>query len=313
MPKRKAVHISTPLPQSCYAELTDDFVFKKAFASEEDKDLLIALLNVFLEPKLKYPVKDVHIENPYIKGETKSNRDAVLDIHCQDSKGNKFIVEMQVSEQKFFIKRALYYLCMAIANSGKKGKDWDFDFPRIYSLNFLNFDLAIWEKCDEIVQYLSLQNDNHPEISHDYINLVFVRLPKFKKTIEECKSLQDKLIFSLCHAHEFNSKPKQLREKLFDRLFEIAKISNFTNMEWSEYISRHKAKHDRYAEKKYAREKGMAEGLAKGRAEGLAKGISQGISKGVSQIAKSMLQANESVTKIMKYTKLSKKEILALK
>ena len=99
----------------------------------------------------------------------------------------------------------------------------------------------------------------------------------------------------------------------------------------------HKAKHDRYAEKAYAREKGMAEGraeglaegraegltkgiaegLAKGKAEGLAKGkaegLAKGISQGISQIAKSMLQANESVAKIMKYTKLSKKEILALK
>ena len=222
---------------------------------------------------------------------------------------------------------------MAVANSGKRGKDWDFDFPRIYSLNFLNFDLDIWEKCDEIVQYLSLQNDNHPEIQHDYINLAFVRLPKFKKTIDECESLQDKLIFSLCHAHELKSKPKQLREKLFDRLFEIAKISNFNAMEWSEYISRHKARNDRYAEKAYAREKGMAEGLAEGRVEGLAKGrveglekgraeglaqgisqgITQGITQGISQIAKSMLQAGESIAKIMKYTKLSKKEILALK
>jgi len=58
---------------------------------------------------------------------------------------------------------------------------------------------------------------------------------------------------------------------------------------------------------------GRAEGLTKGIAEGLAKGISQGIAKGVSQIAKSMLQAGEFVAKIMKYTKLSKKEILALK
>jgi len=50
-----------------------------------------------------------------------------------------------------------------------------------------------------------------------------------------------------------------------------------------------------------------------GKAEGLAQGITQGISQGISQIAKSMLQAGESIAKIMKYTKLSKKEILALK
>jgi predicted transposase/invertase (TIGR01784 family) len=307
MPKRKAIRI--PSPPSRYAELTDDFVFKKAFASEEDKDLLIALLNIFLKPKLTYPVKDVRIENPYVKGKIKNKRDAILDIYCQDSKGNNFIVEMQMAEQKFFVKRALYYLCMTIANSGKKGKNWNFDFPRVYSLNFLNFDLDVWKKCDEIVQYITLKNDNHPEILHDYINLAFVRLSKFKKTIEECKSLQDKLIFSLCHAHELKNKPSQLGGKLFGRLFEIAKISNFNDMELSEYMSRHKARNDRYAEKAYAREKGMEEGLTKG----IAKGMAKGMAKGISQIAKSMLRAGEPIAKIIKYTNLSKKEILALK
>jgi predicted transposase/invertase (TIGR01784 family) len=309
MPKRKTICIPTPQPQCRYAELTDDFVFKKAFGSEEDKDLLIALLNVFLKPKLAHPVKDVHIENPYVKGKTKSQRDAILDVHCQDSKGNKFIVEMQMAEQKFFIKRSLYYLCMAIANSGRKGKDWNFDFPRIYSLNFLSFDLDIWKKCDEIVQYISLQNDNHPEIAHNYINLAYVRLPKFRKSIEECESLQDKLIFSLCHAHELRDRPRQLKGKLLDRLFEIAKISNFNDMELSEYMSRHKARNDRYAEKAYAMEKGMAEGMKEGMKEGMAKGIAQG----VLQIAESMLRAGEPVAKIIKYTSLSKKEVLALK
>ncbi|GBU24519.1 hypothetical protein R83H12_01152 [Fibrobacteria bacterium R8-3-H12] len=34
-----------------YADLTTDLVFKKAFASEQDKELLISLLNAFLERK----------------------------------------------------------------------------------------------------------------------------------------------------------------------------------------------------------------------------------------------------------------------
>jgi len=52
-------------PQEGYADLTLDLPFKKAFASEEDKELLIALLNAFLEKKLKQPITDVVIKNPY--------------------------------------------------------------------------------------------------------------------------------------------------------------------------------------------------------------------------------------------------------
>jgi len=85
-----------------YADLTQDFVFKKAFASEQDKELLINLLNAFLECKLKHPITDVTIKNPYIQGETLINRDSILDIRCKDSEDNHFIVEMQVSQQHFF-------------------------------------------------------------------------------------------------------------------------------------------------------------------------------------------------------------------
>jgi hypothetical protein len=54
-----------------YAKLTDNFAFKKAFASEQMKYLLCALLNIFLKPKLKHPITKVYLENPYIPGKTK--------------------------------------------------------------------------------------------------------------------------------------------------------------------------------------------------------------------------------------------------
>jgi len=101
---------------------------------------------------------------------------------------------MQVSTQHFFIKRAIYYLCVSIANSGK--------------------------------------------IKLNYMNLVFVRLPKFVKPLEECESLQDKLLYSLCHAHEHNEQPGLLKGNVFDRLFTLIKISNFSQMEQDEYIRR---------------------------------------------------------------------------
>ncbi|MCL2208040.1 MAG: Rpn family recombination-promoting nuclease/putative transposase, partial [Fibromonadales bacterium] len=68
-----------------------------------------ATLNVCLEKKLAYPVADVEILNPYIAGETLLNRNAELDIRCRDTRGNKFIVEMQIAKQKHFIKRSVFY------------------------------------------------------------------------------------------------------------------------------------------------------------------------------------------------------------
>ena len=265
MPKRK---LTQPPPHGRYAQLTLDFAFKKAFGTEQDKDLLIALLNAFLERKLPSPIIDVHIANPYVPGKTRGKRGAIFDIHCQDTMGNKFMVEMQMAKQKFFIQRTLFNLSMAITNSIKKGEDSNFSFPCIYSLNFLNFDLDFGEGCNNIMQYISLSNEDKPKIRYKYVNLVYVRLTRFGKSIEECRSLQDKLLFTLRHAHELKTKPKQLKGTLFDRLYEIMEFSNFTDMEYSEYMSQMIAKIDRRAQLACAREEGFGEGKTEGRAEG---------------------------------------------
>nr|AGS52890.1 hypothetical protein [uncultured bacterium contig00016] len=103
----------------------------------------------------------------YLQGETIGNRDSILYIRCKDEAGNNFIVEMQVSKQLHFFKRALLYLSMSIAASAKKGEGYDFNYPNIYSLNFLDFDMNSGGSTEDIVQYVSLSDDNHPEIRFD--------------------------------------------------------------------------------------------------------------------------------------------------
>ena len=256
-----------PHEQGKFAQLTLDFAFKKIFASEEDKDLLIALLNIFLKKKLAHPITNVVIKNPYIAGQTKGNRDANLDIRCRDSKGNSFIVEMQVGWQTYFIKRSLYYSSMAIVESNKKGRDWDFNYPNVYSLNFLDFKLNFGKNNDDIVQYISFSNEEHPEIRYDYENFVFVRLPEFKKELSECKTLRDKLLFFLCNSHKLKEQPESLRGKFFDKLFDVAKIANFTRDEYSEYEANRMTKLDYQASIICARREGESRGVTKGREE----------------------------------------------
>ena len=105
-----------------FAPFTLDFTFKKAFASEQCNDLLLFLLNTFLDMVLKEPIIDVKIIHTVQLGKTRKKRGAVFDIQCEDATGTRFIVEMQVEEQKHFIKRSLFYLCMAVANLAKKGR-----------------------------------------------------------------------------------------------------------------------------------------------------------------------------------------------
>ena len=217
---------------------------------------------------------------------------------------------------------------MAIADSARKGEDWDFNFPNAYSLNFLNYDLNFGKNNENVVQYLCLCNEEYPEVKYDYINLVFVRLARFSKSIEECESFQDKLLFTLCNAHKLEEKPKQLEGKVFDRLFEIAKISNFSAEEVSEYEASLMTRWDYYATMTFARKEGVAigrdEGIAIGEAKGIALGRDEGIAigetrgeargetKGLLHTARNMKAKGFNTAVICEVTGLSEAEVEGL-
>jgi len=123
-----------------------------------------------------------------------------------------------------------------------------------------------------------------------------------EKNIEvECESFQDKLLFILCNAHKLEEKPKQFEGKLFDDLFEIARITNFNAEELSEYEANRMNMLDYNASIKFAKK----EGLALGRDEGIALGKEEGLL----QTARRMKAKGLNFALIAEITGLSEAEI----
>jgi len=293
------------LPNPKFAPLTLDFTFKKAFASEQCTELLLFLLNTFLERVLKEPIIDVKVIHTVQLGKTRRKRGAVFDIQCEDASGARFIVEMQVEEQKHFIKRSLFYLCMAVANLAKKGRmesrgkkiPYDYNIPVVYTLSFLDFDADFGKGCDEVIQYLSLSNELHPEVRYDdLMRLIYVRLTRFAKTEEECKSDLDRMLFIFKNAHNLGKIPKSFKKMVFKRLFEIARISNFTNEELMDYESDMKRFSDHANALAYAEEKG----------------ITKGETRGVKRVARNMLANGYSIAEVIRVTSLPREQVRAL-
>ena len=71
-----------------------DFAFKKLFGSEENKDLLISLINSVVNSKDQ--IIKVELKNPYNLADYKADKLSILDIKAKDAKGTWFNVEMQV-------------------------------------------------------------------------------------------------------------------------------------------------------------------------------------------------------------------------
>ena len=110
------------------------------------------------------------------------------------------------------------------------------------------------------------------------MRLIYVRLTRFAKTEEECKSDLDRMLFTFKNAHTLGKVPKSFNKTVFKRLFEISRISNFTERELKQYEAAMMNRHDQKAILAYAEKQGEA------------KGEVRGVKKGILQTAKSMLK-----------------------
>jgi len=272
-----------------FAPLTLDSTFKKAFANEQCTELLLFLLNTFLAEKLKSPIKEASIINSELFGKTKFRRNAIFDVYCKDATGARFIVEVQVKGQEHFIKRTFFYLCMTVCSLATKGKDYDFNIPKLYSISFLEFDLDFGKGCTEVIQHLSIRNDRHPKVCYDILQMTFVILPRFKKRERECKTIMDKVLFAFKNGHKLKRTPKSFKEKELRDIFNVAEISNFTEREIKQYEVAMMNRYDQKACIAYAKKEGVME------------------------TAKNMFAKGFSFADVLKATNLSREQVRALK
>jgi predicted transposase/invertase (TIGR01784 family) len=216
-----------------YAALTSDWTFKRVFADGKRDTRLVFLINTLLKKQLQDRVVHARITQTVELGISPENRGAVFDLQCVDTKGRYFILEMQFGKQSDFIKRAHFGISLRYAAQAEKGATHDkaFNIPAIYHLSFLDFELDFGKGCDDPVQYISLHNDEHPEVVYDIIHMAFVQLPKFLKTAPECKTSLEKLIFLIKNADKLNEQPENFKGKVFDGIFHLAEISRFTEKE----------------------------------------------------------------------------------
>ena len=84
-----------------------DIAFKKIFGVEENKDLLISLINSIVSNEDQ--VADVILLNPYNVKNFKTDKLSILDIKAKGIDGKQFNVEIQITDEADYDKRALYY------------------------------------------------------------------------------------------------------------------------------------------------------------------------------------------------------------
>ena len=299
-----------------YAELLCDFMFKRLFGSEENKDVLIAFLNVMLED---VDIVDVFFIPTEHLGETEDDRKAVFDISCKCSDGRTFIIEMQKGHQKHFRDRALFYTSYPINEQGRiaRGKHdqmneermekglpkldfkWDFGLKPVIVVAILNFSFEHGDGWPDERYHSSyrLREDLSNDVMTESLRFVFMELGRFKKGLDELQTRHDKWMYAFCHIHELRQRPDVFHEKEFRRLFSLSKIIKFTPEEYKQYLLSLKHMSDYLNTIETSHNKGLAEGMKKGREEGLNEAVKKMLAAGLpaEQIASIMMIPVEQI------------------
>lgn len=278
-----------------------DFSFKRLFATEESKPILIGLLNTLFKGR-KYITEIEYRKNEY-PGENAEEGGVIFDVNCTDIHGNHFIIEIQRGYQKYFKERALYYTSKAITEGSPKGnrKDWAYNLKEVYLIAFLeNFSLT-GSQQGSLLQDICLANRHTGEIFYDKFGFIFLQMLKFVKRPEELDTDLDKWVYALKHLAEFNEQPEYLRGPEFDQLFNLAKYANLSKEERDLYNRNLKYKWDNKNVMDYAVEQATEKGLEIGR--------ELERHEKASKLARRMLANNEPLEKIADYTELTISEI----
>ena len=263
--------------QDKYVNPYTDFGFKLLFGTAMNKELLISFLNALLFGE--ETVKDVTYLNTEHLGTQEYDRRAVFDVYCENEKGEKFLVEMQRGEQQFFKDRSVYYATFPIREQGKRGP-WDYELKAVYVIGILNFSFD--ETDNEYFHHEVKLVDLHTHrVFYDKLTFIYLEMPKFSKCEDELETMFDKWLFVIRNLSSLMERPRALRNRVFDRLFEAAEIAKFNRKELGEYWESLKNFRDWYSVMKTQLNKGREEGREEERIKNVRKLKALGVSSDI--------------------------------
>ena len=294
--------------QERYINPFTDFGFKKLFGEEPNKDLLLDFLNELLREQEGEIVNLTYLKNEHL-GRSLLDRKAIFDLYCENDKGEKFIVEMQKSKQRFFKDRSVYYSTFPIQEQAQKA-DWNFELKAIYTIGILDF--VFDEKNTNPQKYRTdvqlLDKETH-EIFYDKLTFIYFEMPKFTKTVDDLETKFDKWLYVLKNLNRLNRLPDRFQEAIFQKVFEVAEISKFSKKEYQSYQDSLKYYRDLKNSLDTAFDEGVEEGIGIGKEEGL----KEGMEKGIEKVAINLIKSGSDDVLISKATGLTVAQVQALR
>jgi len=294
-----------------FVDPLSDWGFKNVLGAEQNKDILISILNNIIDDRVITDLSYLNTEHTYLNV---PDGKSTFDIYCKCQDGSRVIIEMQNKKLKLFPSRAFAYSAMSIMDQARP--KWKYDFEKIYFIAFLNYEMfKNSRKWFHKLALTELETDN-PYIYDNYLQ-IYVEMPKFAQNVDSSSDFRDKLIFSMKAMGKTKTLPDFIHEQEIVRFYDAARFNTFSTEKQSEYLQEMLTKEEYQDAMNYAieeaeqrgLEKGMEKGIEKGMEKGKNQGLKEGIEKTTLAIASRMKALGKPDEEIALITGLSPKEI----
>ena len=289
--------------------LTSDYVFKRIFGQEENKEAL----KDFLESILKIKISNVEINNPEIPKNFYDSKYGMLDLKVTVDEKIIINVEMQLQNQYNLEPRSTYYMASAYAGQLGEGEPY-INCKRVIVIDILNFNYYKRD-CYHSVARMIFENPKENEIvdmgykeqdiyATKYLEMHVIELPKFKKKNPEIHTKLEQWLWLFIGGEEEVKKASKVNKEI-ERINKKLASMSLSREERNNYEFRLKAIRDEISAIDYATKKG----LQQGREEGIERGKEEGKNIAKMEMIKEMLKNDITIEQIEKITKVSKDEI----
>ena len=282
-----------------YLDPKADLTFKKIFGKHPD--LLASLLNALLPLGENEQIRSIKYLPTELVPELYLHKNSIVDVLCEDVKGRKFCVEMQMEWSNSFKQRVLFNASKLYVTQAMKKEKYS-ELQPVYSLNLVN-DIFEHDMPDRFIHNYRIVHDKDSNKVIDGLHFTFIELPKFTP-----HSIADKrmMVLWLRFLTEIDANTQEvpsdlLNDPAISKALEEVKVSAFSEDElraydkfWDSVRVEKTLQHDSYQE---------------GRAEGMVEGRAAGANDEKVATAKRMLSAGFSPEQVAVATSLSAGEV----
>ena len=248
-----------------------DYAFKRVFGREENRDVLVSILEAVLVETEFGTITNLEILNPFNERDTADGKLSVVDVRARQESGEVFNVEMQFLPFMALPQRLLYYWSVSHAAQLDKGNFYAGLKPTIV-ICFADYVVfprrSGWHSRFRVV-------DSEGHVLCPDLEIHILELPKFSADPNAVVTHLDQWLFFLREAKNIDPEhiPPHLTLPAIHKAIQELHMISLNETDHELYESRLKYWRDDQARQTEQRAEGRAEGRVEGRVEGFSKGF----------------------------------------